>query len=319
MMARPFQSEAMQGNMAESLARRPSIAIGSAPGGQARQFEGRTKLNGACEIAVDRIIPDPDQPRTEFDPEALDRLAASLKTRGQLQPCRVRWAEEAGQYMIVVGERRWRAAQRAGLTTIACVVVQDGATKEDILEDQIVENALRDDLKPVEMARAWRTLMVARGLTHRELAERLNVDHGTVTRALGLLNLPEPIQASVDAGEIRPQTAYELSRVEDPEEQAALAEEAKAGRLKRDDLRERVAKAKPAAKGRGAAKGRSKPIRVLVIKAEDGYRITVERKKGVESSGLVAALREALAMTENELTDTGDGAAGGKAAGDQAA
>jgi ParB family chromosome partitioning protein len=318
-MARPFQSEAMQGNMAESLARRPSIAIGSAPGGPARQFEGRTKLNGACEIAVDRIIPDPDQPRTEFDPEALDRLAASLKARGQLQPCRVRWAEEAGRYMIVVGERRWRAAQRAGLATIACVVVQDGATKEDILEDQIVENALRDDLKPTEMARAWRALMDARGLTHRELAERLNVDHGTVTRALGLLNLPEPIRASVDAGEIRPQTAYELSRVEDPDEQAALAEEARAGRLKRDELRERVSKAKPAGKSRGAAGSKPKPITIRVIKAEDGYRVTVERKRGLDPSGLVAALRTALAAAEGELRGAGADAAGEEAAEDQAA
>lgn len=318
-MARPFQSEAMQGNMAESLARRPSIAIGSAPGGQARQFEGRTKLNGACEIAVDRIIPDPDQPRTEFDPEALDRLAASLKARGQLQPCRVRWAEEAGRYKIVVGERRWRAAQRAGLATIACIVVQDGATKEDILEDQIVENALRDDLKPIEMARAWRTLMDARSLTHRELAERLNVDHGTVTRALGLLNLPVPIQTSVDAGEIRPQTAYELSRVEDPEEQAALAQEARAGRLKRDELRERVAKARPVGKGRGAAKGKPKPVTIRVIRVEDGYRITVERKKGVGSSGLVAALRKALAAAEGELPGAETDAVGGEGAEDQAA
>jgi ParB family transcriptional regulator, chromosome partitioning protein len=300
-MARPFQSEAMQGNMAESLARRPSIAIGSASGGQARQFEGRTKLNGACEIAVDRIIPDPEQPRTEFDPESLDRLAASLKVRGQLQPCRVRWVEEEGRYMIVVGERRWRAAQQAGLASIACVVVQDGASREDILEDQIIENALRDDLKPVEMARAWRTLMDARGLSHRELAERLNVDHGTVTRALGLLNLPERIQASVDAGEIRAQTAYELSRVEDPEEQATLAEEAKAGRLRRDDLRDRVKASKPPRKGRGVAKGKAKLKTSVVFRTSAGVKITAERTKGLDPAVLLAAAEEWAAKLRAEL------------------
>jgi ParB family transcriptional regulator, chromosome partitioning protein len=300
-MARPSQSEAMQGNMAESLARRPSIAIGSAPGGQARQFEGRTKLNGACEIAVDRIMPDPGQPRTEFDPEAIDRLAASLKVRGQLQPCRVRWVEEEGRYMIVVGERRWRAAQQAGLASIACVVVQDGASREDILEDQIIENALRDDLKPVEMARAWRTLMDARGLSHRELAERLNVDHGTVTRALGLLNLPERIQASVDAGEIRAQTAYELSRVEDPEEQATLAEEAKAGRLKRDDLRDRVKASKPPKKGRGVAKGKAKLKTSVVLRTSAGVKITAERTKGLDAAVLLGAAEEWIAKLRAEL------------------
>jgi ParB family transcriptional regulator, chromosome partitioning protein len=305
-MARPSQSEAMQGNMAESLARRPSIAIGSAPGGQARQFEGRTKLNGACEIAVDRIIPDPEQPRTEFDPEAIDRLAASLKVRGQLQPCRVRWVEEEGRYMIVVGERRWRAAQQAGLASIACVVVQDGASREDILEDQIIENALRDDLKPVEMARAWRTLMDARGLSHRELAERLNVDHGTVTRALGLLNLPEPIQASVDAGEIRAQTAYELSRIEDPQEQATLAEEAKAGRLKRDDLRDLVKASRPKAKGRGGSKARK--VTARVFKAARG-KVTVENRRGLDTALIAAMLREAADQVEAEMVTDDQAAA----------
>ncbi len=303
-MARPYKSEALQGNMAESLARRPSMASaignGSTSSGQARQFEGRTKLNGACEIAIDRIIPDPAQPRTEFDPETLDRLAASLKQRGQLQPCRVRWVEELDRYMIVVGERRWRAAQQAGLASIACVVVQDGASREDILEDQIVENALRDDLKPVEMARAWRTLMDARGLTHRELADRLNVDHGTVTRALGLLNLPEPIQVSVDAGEIRAQTAYELSRVEDPVTQARLAEEARAGRLKRDDLRDRVKASKATSKGKGSAANKAKVKTSIVLRTSVGVKITAERARGLDPAILLAAAEEWTARLRAE-------------------
>lgn len=88
-----------------------------------RQAEGRKRLDAACVIRVDRIVPDPGQPRSEFDAEALERLAASLRERGQLQPIRVRWDEPADRYVIVVGERRYRAAKLAGLETLACVVV----------------------------------------------------------------------------------------------------------------------------------------------------------------------------------------------------
>src|SRR5262245_10602659 len=138
-------------------------------------YEGRKQLREACAIRVDRIVPDPEQPRKEFDPEALARLAESLKTRGQLQPIRVRWDQSRGGYVVVVGERRWRAAQLAGLETVTCVVVTGAPTAAELLEDQLVENALREDLKPVEQARAFRTLMRDLGLTQQQLADRLQI------------------------------------------------------------------------------------------------------------------------------------------------
>ena len=94
----------------------------AAPAGPDR-LQGVARSKNAAEIPVDRIGPDPDQPREEFDAEALGRLAESLKTRGQLQPIRVRWDEEQGAYVIVCGERRWRAAELAGLPTMSCVIV----------------------------------------------------------------------------------------------------------------------------------------------------------------------------------------------------
>ena len=154
------------------------------PPSRSNQFEGRKALREACSIEVSRIIADPDQPRTEFDPESLERLAGSLKDRGQLQPIRVRWDEGSGLYVIVIGERRWRAAQLAGLVTIVCVVVSGPVSPEDLLEDQLVENALREDLRPVEQARAYRTLMDRRSLTQTQLAERLRIGQGTVAKAL---------------------------------------------------------------------------------------------------------------------------------------
>src|SRR5262249_33555180 len=133
-------------------------------------FDGRRQLREACAIRIDRIVADPDQPRKEFDPEALARLAEALRSRGRLQPIRVRWDQGRGVYVVVVGERRWRAARLAGLESLVCVVADGDPSDAEILEDQLVENALRQDLKPVEQARAYRRLMERLGLTPQQLA-----------------------------------------------------------------------------------------------------------------------------------------------------
>jgi ParB family chromosome partitioning protein len=259
-----------------------------------RQGEGRKRLDAASLIRLDRIIPDPNQPRTEFDPEGLEMLAESLIARGQLQPIRVRWDDAADRYIVVVGERRFRAAGIAGLEAIACVVASGTATPEDILEDQLVENALRMDLRPVEQARAYRMLLESRGLSHRQLADRLQIGHASITRALALLELPEPIQAEVEAGSIAPNTAYELSKVADPEEQADLARQATVGQLRRDEIQQRTRIAKD------STKGKSKLSTTRIIRTSTGHRITIEHKRGVDLPAMIVALKETLAKLEVE-------------------
>ena len=115
-MARPNQTEEARLNRLASMTRlaRRGRRPRPAPDPEARSFEGRSRLKTACEIRLDRIVADPNQPRVEFDPESLERLAASLRQRGQLQPIRVRWDEALDRYVVVVGERRWRAARLAG-------------------------------------------------------------------------------------------------------------------------------------------------------------------------------------------------------------
>lgn len=254
-----------------------------------RQKDGRRRLDEACQLRLDRIVPDPKQPRTEFDPDALARLADSLKQRGQLQPIRVRWDDATDRYIVIVGERRFRAAKLAGLPTITCVVTMDEVSPQDLLEDQLVENALREDLKPIEQARAYRTLLTARGLTRRQLADRLQIGHASITRALALLELPAPIQDDVEAGKIAPNTAYELSKVDNPGAQATLAREAAVGRLRRDELKELAGESK---KGRGA----SKPPRPKVFRTPSG-RVTVEPKAaGIDS--IRSALAHAMAQLD---------------------
>ena len=179
----------------------PSQAVG-----RPARLEGVRGDRSSAWIAVDRIERDPDQPREEFDEDALARLAESLKTRGQLQPIRVRWDEGRGVYVILAGERRWRAARMAGLAELQCVIHDAALTADERLALQLVENALRDDLKPVEQARAYKRLMEAKGWTMTELAAELGVHQTSVGRALALLELPCTVQEQVEQGALAPST-----------------------------------------------------------------------------------------------------------------
>jgi ParB family chromosome partitioning protein len=270
-------------NVVGSLARTAPAAAPPQATAAARAFEGRTQLREACKIRLDRVIADPNQPRKEFDEAGLAELAESLKTRGQLQPIRVRWDEAAERYVVVVGERRWRAAQRAGLDSIVCVVAPGNASPEELLEDQLVENALRQDLKPVEEARAYRQLLDRLSISQRQLAERLHVSPQKVTRALALLELPVDVQESVEQGAIAPQTAYEISRIDDTDEQRELIEKARRGELKREAVRERATKS--------PRKERKETGRVE-------FRTTRGVVTVTGSDDVAAALEEALAQAQ---------------------
>lgn len=162
--------------------------------------EGRSAGVMVHRIDVGKIQPDPDQPRRIFDEEKLVELSESLKLHGQLQPIRVRWDASATVYRIVAGERRWRAARKAGLPSLEAIVVDDSTTLEAVRVEQIVENLQRHDLTRSETARAYRTLLEAWKLTARELAGRLGVSESTVSRALGVLKLSEEDREKIDSG-----------------------------------------------------------------------------------------------------------------------
>jgi ParB family transcriptional regulator, chromosome partitioning protein len=270
---------------------------------ESAKYQGCTRIKSALLIQVDRVVPDPNQPRKEFAPESLRQLADSLKERGQLQPIRARWDAAMEKWVIIAGERRWRAATQAGLPTIAAVEATAPLTEDEILEEQLIENCVREDLKPLEQARAYKALMANRGLSQHQLAERLRIAQATVAKTLALLTLPGEIQASVDAGEIGPTQAYQISRIEDPQEQVAMAREAQAGRLSRDEIEERT---RAARKGRGAARGKAKRVTIRTFKTGAGPKVTVESRRALDGSSLVAALREALARAEQETSAAGE-------------
>lgn len=173
------------------------------------------------ELPVDSITPNPQQPRKDFHDTTLQDLAASLRQSGVIQPVVVR---RLGQgYQLIVGERRWRAAQLAGLTQIPAVVRE--ATDAQTLELALVENLLREDLNPMEEAEAYQRLLSEFGWTQEELAQRVGRDRSTIANCLRLLKLPEGIQADLRSGQLTMGHARALLSLASAEEQLRLREQ----------------------------------------------------------------------------------------------
>ena len=187
---------------------------------------GRMPLRTFGRVKVDRIIPDPDQPRTEFEENAIQRLAESIRTHGQLHPIRVRWNETSTKWIIISGERRWRAAKAASLPTIDCYFVEGEVTEPELREQQLVENLLRKDLKPMEEAKAYQSLMELNDWNGKQVAAALNVTTSRVSRSLALLDLPQSVQQQVEEGALPKSAAYEISKLADSAMQSHIAAKA---------------------------------------------------------------------------------------------
>ncbi|RUA16684.1 MAG: stage 0 sporulation protein J [Clostridia bacterium] len=158
---------------------------------------------GVHSVALDDIIPNPSQPRQAFAPEALAELAASIKEHGLIQPLVVARSQDdaSAPFIIIAGERRWRASRLAGLKT-APVIIKD-ATPQSMLEMALVENVQRADLNPLEEAMAYETLINEFSLTQAQVAERVGKSRTAVANTIRLLQLPHEIQQAVLEGQIR--------------------------------------------------------------------------------------------------------------------
>jgi ParB family chromosome partitioning protein len=169
---------------------------------------------GVRDVEVARIRPNPNQPRIQFDEEALDELAESIRLRGVLQPILLR--PEGEEYMIIAGERRWRAAQRARLHAIPAIVREiDESTTSEIA---LIENIQRQDLNPLEEAEGYRQLIQRHGHTQDEVGRIVHKSRSHVANLLRLLDLPEFVRQSLLKGDISMGHARAIATSEDPED-----------------------------------------------------------------------------------------------------
>jgi ParB family chromosome partitioning protein len=205
------------------------------------------------ELHVDLVAPNPDQPRKRFDDDALQALADSVKERGVLQPVLVR-PRPGGTYELVAGERRWRAARHAGLETLPALVQQRDDARS--LEDALIENMAREDLNPIEAARAVAGLVEELGLTREEVGRRVGRSRVAVSNLLRLLDLPDEALALVEDGSLSEGHGRALLLADDHAARRSLARAAVQGgwsvRVVEQRAREANAPARAAKRGRAA-------------------------------------------------------------------
>ncbi len=255
---------------------------------------GRRPLPGFGSLDIEKVIPDPEQPRSVFSEEALNRLAESIRDKGQLAPIRVRWSDELGKWVIIAGERRWRATKLAGLPTIECYFHTEKLSHSEVLQQQLIENLLREELRPVEEARAYASLMQLSGWNGQQVAEALRIPASQVSRHLALLRLPENIQQRVDAGEISARAGYELSKLENGPQQCKLADQAATGNLTHEEA------ARVVRQRRGRRRNQPRNTK-LCFPTEHGWKIVVSARRKGTYHEVEQALEEVLTEVRHRI------------------
>jgi ParB/RepB/Spo0J family partition protein len=196
-----------------------------------------SRPGGIRNLPLDRIVPNPEQPRVTFIQETIDELAASIREHGVLQPVLVR-PLGPGQFQLVAGERRWRASQVAGLRTIPAMIEE--IDDETALEIAIIENLQREDLSPLDEATMYDKMIREHGYSIRKLAEKLGKDKGYLENRLRLADAPPEVRELVSLRKDTLSHAYELLKIADPKKRRRLAEQVARGELSLVKLRERV-------------------------------------------------------------------------------
>ena len=255
---------------------------------------GRRPGRNYGSVPIEQVIPDPSQPRTEFNEDALQELSASFASKGQLQPIRVRWLENEGKWTIIAGERRWRAAQMAGLATIDCYFHDGGLTPSEILEEQIIENLQRRSLQPLEEARSFQALIKMNMWKKKEVASALGIHPAKVSRALKLLKLPADIQSKIASGELPARTAYEISKLENETQQRAMLSAVSTEGLTNQQARNRVQ----------IRRGKRTPQRVgtkLTFTSYQDHSVTVSSTAKTTYEAIEAALQTALEEVRHRI------------------
>jgi ParB family chromosome partitioning protein len=254
------------------------------------------------ELPVDLVKPNPKQPRTRFDPEALAALAASIETSGVVQPLLVRPLPD-GSYELIAGERRWRAAQQAGLDKVPAIVRD--SERAERLQVALIENMVREDLNPVEEAKACAALVEDLGLSREELARRIGRSRPAVSNLIRLLDLPDEAIDLLESGELSEGHGKALLAAEGNDVRRRLARDAARGGWSVRETERRAKLASQPREHRPAKRAIGAEERAALHEAEDrleaalGHEVKVSPKgDGVSVELRFEGLDEALELAE---------------------
>ena len=284
----------LDGHLAESMGVRDESSTAQRFPKTNPQDIGRQPLPEVARIDMAQVIPDPDQPRVEFSEEALQSLADSIHERGQLSPILVRWSDTHQKWVIIAGERRWLATQRAELTTISCHCRIERFSSSEILEQQLIENCLREDLTAIEEARAFRKLASLNGWNGKQIAESLRVTQTRVSRALALLRLPADLIEEIEAGRLPVRSAYELTKLPTEAAQRSLAKQIIEQTLTAGQTSMAVRQRKGTARQR-------RTIRSLRFQSESGLKMTITPRPDSTYSQVEEFLTEVLEEVRHRI------------------
>ena len=204
---------------------------------QKQEVSQSSSAGEVSELEISKIFPNPNQPRKNFDEEALQELASSIKIHGVIQPLVVNKADD-GKYMIIAGERRWRASNMVGLEKVPVVI--KNYTEKQVKEIAIIENLQREDLNPIEAARAIKQLMEEYNLTQETVSDRIGKSRSSVANTLRLLSLYPDVITMIENGPLPSGHARSLVVIDDTTQQIKLAKQAADGKMSVRDLEKAV-------------------------------------------------------------------------------
>lgn len=260
-------------------------------------------------VPLDRIDPNPQQPRMSFDEDTLRELAASITEHGVLQPILIRPSVDDGRYQLVAGERRWRAARIAGLREIPALIEE--IDDDTALEISIIENLQREDLSPLDEALMYERMTTDHGYSLRRLAQKLGKDKGYIENRLRLADAPAEIKQLVSLRKDTLSHAYELLKVDDPRKRRRLAEQVGRGELSLVKLRERIdgkpprqpAETTPPDYDIADEPAGQEPVAATGGSVSDDSLISAKAHLGEALDELSAILRSQAALSEIDSTD----------------
>jgi len=257
------------------------------------------------DLDIDRIDPADLQPRGVFKEDKLEELASSIRHIGIIQPLVVRRTGE--RFQIIAGERRWRAAQKAGLHRVPCIVKE--VSQDNVWELSLIENIQREELNPIEEANAYKNLLEKRDLTQEEVAQRVGKDRSSITNALRLLKLPLEVQKLVEEDKLSMGHARALLSVDSVERQIMLAKEITTRALSVRETEQLVKRAQGAARGSARTKlpgvsNNTEAANILAAEAKLSKKLGAPVKIRLAKAGGVVEIKFSSSEDLARLFDT---------------